>query len=392
VGKNVRFAVAVTVAAVMVLALGCGTATTGQPRLPKETEAKLDRLLKMMMEQNGIPGAVAGVWVGGKAWTKAEGKADIEKGTPEKLGYRFRIGSITKTFTATVVLQLVDEGKLTLDDRLDKYIQGFKYGDRITVRQMLNNTSGVYAYDDTPGFTETTLAEPQRRWTPEELIDLAKKGEPYFPPGEGWKYCNTNFVLLGFIAEQVTGKDLGREIEARITRPLGMSDTVFPRASEFGGAHSHGYVLWAGRWGKENVEALDDVTYMNPSWGWAAGAMISTLDDLKIWAKALATGKLVSAEMQKERLTWVKSPGGEAIDAKYGLGIFAMDGLVGHDGMLWGYNCGMYYFPEQDATFVVLFNRGMDQKDGEWVSPDIPFVLAASSILFPGKMPWDKPK
>ncbi|MHB8895187.1 MAG: serine hydrolase domain-containing protein [Candidatus Geothermincolia bacterium] len=378
--------IAITVVAVTLTCVSCGS-----QQLPSGVVSKLDRLLKVIMEQNGIPGAVAGAWVPGKGtWVRAAGKADIKTGAPEKAALRFRIGSITKTFTVTVILQLVEEGKISLDDKLEKFIGGFKYGDRITIRQLCNMTSGIFAYDDSPGFTEKNVSEPQRQWSPEELVDLARTGEPYFPPGTDWRYCNTNSVLLGVIAEKVTGNGLSDEIKKRIITPLKLTGTLFPGGSELGGAHSHGYVNWAGRWGKPPGEALDDVTYMNPSWGWAAGAMISTLDDLHTWSKALATGQLLSPKMQKERLTWVNIPGGEAIQAKYGLGVYAMGDLIGHDGMLWGYNSGMYYYPAEDATIVILFNRAMDQKDGQWVSPDLPYTMAAGSILFPGKMPWDK--
>ena len=118
--------------------------------------------------------------------------------------------------------------------------------------------------------------------------------------------------------------------------------------------------------------------------------MVSDLEDLRVWAKALATGELLSEEMQEERLTWVDVPGAETLEMKYGLGILSMGGMLGHDGMLWGYNTGMLYYPEKDATIVVLFNRAMDQQDGEWVTYDLPYTMAAASILFPGEMPWDE--
>lgn len=388
--KKLRSLTALLLAAATAFAV-LTSCSCGTQKFSPEIEQKLDRLLSVMMEQNGIPGAVAGIWVPGEgAWVSAKGKADVKAGSPVEADYRFRIGSITKTFTATVILQLADEGKLSLDDRLDTYVSGFPNGDQITIRQLCNNTSGVFAYDDAPGFVETTLAEPERQWSPEELLDLARAGQPYFAPGQDWRYCNTNFVILGVIAEKVTGNGLEEEIRQRIIEPLGLSATIFPEGSELGRPHSSGYVVWAGRWGRPDNGELDDVTYMNPSWGWAAGAIVSNLEDLHTWARALATGELLSEKMQKERLTWVNVPGGEAIGAKYGLGIFSMGDLVGHDGMLWGYNSGMYYYPEKDATIVVLFNRGMDQKDGEWVSPADPFSMAAASILFPGKMPWDK--
>lgn len=384
-----KFAVMVMVAFLIGSVVLCSSC--GKQQLPEKTAKQLGKLLSVMMEQNGIPGAVAGVWIPGKgSWVKTAGKSNVETGENQKADLRFRIGSITKTFTATVVLQLVEEGKMSLDDKLDKYVQGFKYGDRITIRQLCNNTSGIYSYDDSPGFVEETINNQERQWKPEELIELAKTGEPYFEPGTSWRYCNTNFVLLGAIVEKVTGNSMASEIENRITKPLGLNNTFLPENSSLGGPHSEGYVVWAGRWGKPDDGELVDVTSMNPSWAWTAGAMISNLEDLHKWAKALATGSLLSKKMQKERLTWVDCPGGEAIGAKYGLGIFSLGGLIGHDGMLWGYNCGMFYYPEEDATIVVLFNRAMDQQNGEWVSPDLPFTIGAASILFPGKFPWDK--
>ncbi|MFH1149236.1 MAG: serine hydrolase domain-containing protein [Actinomycetota bacterium] len=367
----------------------CGSCGTKQ--FPAETEKKLDRLVAMMMEQYGIPGAVAGAWVPGEGtWTTAAGKADTKTGSSEAEDLRFRAGSITKTFVATVILQLADEDKLSLQDKLDQYVEGFTYGDQITIKQLLNHTSGVFGYDDAPGFTQESVHDQQRRWTTDELLELAKSGQPYFPPGQQWRYGNSNYLLLGLIAEKVTGGDIAGEVKRRIIEPLGLSSTVFPVDSSMGGEHSHGYVAWDGRFGMPDTDTPSDVTNMNPSWAWAAGAMISDLEDLHRWAKALATGELISPEMQKERLECVDIPGAEAIEGKYGLGIYSMGGLVGHDGMLWGYNCGMYYYPEKDATIVVLFNRGMDQKDGEWVSPDLPYTMAASAILFPGRMPWDQ--
>jgi len=391
--KFVVFVLAAVLASMLLTCSSCKESqleTVPQAELPSGVTDKLDRLVSALMEQNNIPGAIAGVWVNGEgAWIKAAGIADLQEGTAEQADLHFRIGSITKTFTATVILQLVDEGKLSLGDKLEEYVGGFKYGDQITILQLCNNTSGIFNYGDAPGLVEENVSHPQRHWSPEELIDLASSGEPSFPPGTGWKYSNSNFLLLGVIIEQVTGNDLGSEIEARITQPLGLDSTFLPADCEFGGPHSHGYVQWDGRWGKTEPAGLDDVTYWDPSHAWAAGGMISTLEDLRVWAKALATGELLSEEMQRERLAWVQMPGGESLDMKYGMGIFSMGGLIGHDGMLWGYNTGMYYYPEHDATIVVFFNRAMDQKDGEWVAYDIPFTMAAASILFPGEMPWD---
>jgi D-alanyl-D-alanine carboxypeptidase len=341
-------------------------------------ENSLDELTSKVMDMYNVPGMIVGVWVPGEGtWVKAKGEKDIKTGQTMELYDKFRIGSNTKTFTTTLVLQLVDEGLLSLDDKLDEYVDGVPGGDRITVRQLCNNTSGLFEYGDDEGLVNTLAAEPRKKWTPRELVDVAISHEPYFPPGEGWHYSNTNFILQGMIIEKVTGNKLAEEYQTRIFDELRLNNTSFPDTPEMTGNYSHGYGLE-----QEGDEELTDFTeYLDPSIHWAAGAIISNLDDLKVWAKALAGGELISNAMHKEQLTWVDIPGTEGI-TKYGLGIFNIGGLIGHNGQTPGYQSSVFYLPKKEATIIVLLNNVTEQ------SLDLQVTMAIAEEVFPDDVSW----
>jgi D-alanyl-D-alanine carboxypeptidase len=244
-------------------------------------------------------------------------------------------------------------------------------GENITIRQLLNMTSGLFNYAEDEDFNRTLDAEPQKVWEPRELVEIGFQHQPDFPPGEGFHYSNTNTVLLGMIVEQLTGRPLEKEFQERIFVPLGMSDTLLPERSSAAipDPHPTGYMY------QTNLESLNiselqgekaeqadesageprDVTDDNPSWAWAAGAAISTVDDMRIWAKADATGELLSPQAQKERLSWVSPP--PSPEANYGLAIAEFPGgFIGHDGQLPGFNSFVGYEPQKDATVVVVTN------------------------------------
>src|SRR3954454_18031635 len=172
-----------------------------------------------------IPGALVYVDVPGEgSWSQAFGTGTLGASTQITPDDHFRIGSNTKTFTGTVILQLVDEGKLGLDDPVSKYQPEVPNGENITIRQLLDMTSGLYNYSEDKDFNETLDTEPDKVWTPEEVVEIGFKNEPYFAPGEGFHYSNTNTVLLGMIVEQLTGKSLEQEFQERLFEPLGMTD------------------------------------------------------------------------------------------------------------------------------------------------------------------------
>ena len=367
------FVLATFLALTLLACSSCGSAS-----FPEAIEKNLDEMTSKVMEKYKIPGMVVLVCVPGEGtWVKAKGESDIKTGQPMKPDDKFRIGSNTKTFTTTLILQLVDDGLLSLDDNLEKYISGVPNGDRITIRQLCNNTSGLFEYGEDNDLVNTLAAEPRKKWTPRELVDVAISHEPYFPPGEGYHYSNTNFILQGMIIEKITGNTLADEYQARIFDELSLDNTSFPDTPEMTGDYSHGY-----GYEQEGDEELGEFTeYLDPSIHWAAGAIISNLDDLKVWAKALAEGELISDAMQKERLTWIDLPGEEGL-TRYGLGIFYLGGLIGHNGQTPGYECSVFYLPKKDATIIVLLNSVAEQ------SADLQLTMAIAEEVFPDEVSW----
>ena len=220
-----------------------------------------------------------------------------------KTDFYSRIGSETKTFTVTGVLQLADQAKLGLDDPIAKFVDGVPEGDKITLRQLAQMQSGLFNYSESPEFQQAMLADPRRPFTPQELLNFAFAQPNAFPPGEGFEYCNTNTVLLGVVVEKVSGQPLHDYVRDHILTRLGMSHTSFPTTNAFPEPHAQGYTVQTAD-GKEA-----NATDWNPSWGWAAGAMISTLDDMHIWAPALATGKLLTPHPPIPASPGIVSPG-----------------------------------------------------------------------------------
>jgi D-alanyl-D-alanine carboxypeptidase len=325
--------------------------------------AELRAQLESSMQQAGIPGALVGVWSPSAGdWQAALGTADLASGAPMRLDDHMRIGSIAKTMTATVILQLVDEGKLGLDQPLADFRPAVPNAQAITIRQLLNMTSGLFDYGDDPALHRALDDHPEQPWTAEQLVEIGLQHPPYFAPGQGWHYSNTGYALLGLIAEQLTHKPLSQLFQERLFGPLDMSESLYPdlASSALPAPSARGYLYGT----LADVEAattpaqvpgaraLRDVTDYSPSFGGAAGAVISTLDDLHRWAPALANGTLLEPATQAERLTWVDlAPG-----LQYGLGIQNADGWLGHNGAIPGFQSYLGYDPDHQLTIVVLTN------------------------------------
>ncbi|MGE6593685.1 serine hydrolase domain-containing protein [Bacillus mycoides] len=288
--------------------------------------------------QLGFPGVLAKTSEGGKTWSYAAGVANLSSKKPMKTDFRFRIGSVTKTFTATVVLQLAEENSLNLDDSIEKWlpgvIQGNGYDDKqITIRQLLNHTSGIAEYTRSKGFN---LMDTKKSYRAEELVKMGISMPPDFAPGKSWSYSNTGYVLLGILIETVTGNSYAEEIENRIIEPLELSNTFLPGNSSVipGTKHARGYIQLDG------ASEPKDVTYYNPSMGSSAGDMISTADDLNKFFSYLLGGKLLKEQQLKQMLTTV--PTGEAALGRYGLGIYETKlpngvSIWGHGGSIPGF-------------------------------------------------------
>jgi D-alanyl-D-alanine carboxypeptidase len=246
--------------------------------------------------------------------------------------------------------------ELGLDDPVAKYQPAVPNGAHITIRELLHMTSGLYSYDEDLGFFKSLSAQPETVYDAKDLLAVSFRHRPYFAPGKGWHYSNTNYILLGLIIEQLTSQPVADAFQQRIFTPLGMTESSLPERTT--GAipvpHPRGY-YYAEPKAYAAGGTPADVTSWNPSWGWTAGAAISTLHDLRIWAKALATGRLLSAAMQKQRLQWVPLPGSRG-RTKYGLALADIAGYLGHNGEVPGFQSFMGYQPHQGRTIVVLAN------------------------------------
>lgn len=277
---------------------------------------------KQVMQETikiGAPGVLAKTSNKGKISSYTAGVADLSTKKPVKSDYRFRIGSVTKTFTATTVLQLVGENRVQLDDSIEKWlpglIQGNGYdGNQITIRQLLNHTSGIAEYLKSK---DADIMNSKKTYTAEEIVKIGLALPSDFSPGKGWSYSNTGYVILGMLIEKITGNSYAEEIEKRIIEPLDLPNTFLPGNSPVipGKNHARGYVKM------EETGELKDITYYNPSLANAAGDMISNADDLNKFFSSLLGGKLLKERELKEMLTTVPIEG-KGIGDGYGLGIY----------------------------------------------------------------------
>jgi D-alanyl-D-alanine carboxypeptidase len=359
---------------------GCGGVTTPvlEPSFPAAKRAALDDALTTTMANQKVPGVVVGLWIPGEGtYVATRGVSDLATGKAMQRNDHFRIGSITKTFTVTVLLQLADEKKVGLDDPVSKYVSFVPNGRNITLRMLANMTSGLFSYTEDDAWVAEAFSDFQRTWTPRQLVDVGIRHPPNFAPGTGWHYSNTNTILLGMIIEQVSGKAIQEVFAERLFKPLGLQNTSWPTTSAMPAPYARGITM----------QTLDgkqaDATHHNPSWAFTAGQLISTVDDLRVWVKSYTTGSLLSPEMQKQRLTYVTFPP-NTDQKKYGLGIGSDHGWLGHSGELPGYNTGAYYLPGKDATFVIMVNSDI-ATDG--VNPVPAFFKALAKVVTPDNVP-----
>ncbi|WP_328991293.1 beta-lactamase family protein [Kribbella sp. NBC_01245] len=262
-------------------------------------------------------------------WVGSAGARKLGEGAKPSTSGWFWVGSVTKNFVATLVLQLVAEGKVGLDGSVAGYLPEFKLDRRITVRMLLQHTSGLFNYtgefyDDgtyvpgIPGAGKEWVDNRFRTYRPEELVRLALSKPAKFAPGTNWSYANTNYTLAVLLVEKVTGRSYAEEMKRRILRPLGMKGTVVPgNRTQLPGPHAHGYYRYqdAGQW------KTVDVTRQNLSLLAGAGDMISTTEDLHTYFSALNGGKLLPAQLLAE----MRKPHPKSGDFHYGLGLFVQD-------------------------------------------------------------------
>ncbi|HOT76594.1 MAG TPA: serine hydrolase domain-containing protein [Candidatus Wallbacteria bacterium] len=339
---------------------GDGLSVSGMKALSAAQEADIDAFVTQKMAEHKIPGVIVAVYEADKIpYILVKGTAEVAANRPLEATDRFRIGSITKTFTATVILQLAGERKLNLDESVLKYFPDLPNASKITVHHLLNMTSGLANYTDDNNIGMTLLSNPAKKFTQEEIYSLIKSLSSkavLSEPGAVASYNNSNYFLLGMIIEKVTGSKAGDEIKRRICDRLGMNDTYMSDSDKIDGAHSMGYIAD----GTLTVEFMS-----NPSWCWTAGAMVSTLADVKKYIKAMVTCELCP-KYASERLAWrelrsyANPYGAGTVKMSYGLGIANFGGMAGHNGAILGYSTLAVYYQPRDITVIILTNKFMD--------------------------------
>ena len=339
----------------------------GQPPIDPQLAAALNRVLDQTIASRHIPGVALAVTMPGyQTWQGARGLAQRQPQVAMDPAYQLVIASITKLFVATVALQLVEEERLALDSPITQWLPGvMPSASTITVRHLLSHTSGLYDYLDGP-FLRGVQRDPQRHWTPDALVAYALQRRPYFAPGARgrWHYSNTNYVLLGMLVEHVTQRTLAQEIRHRILHPVGLTRTVFAPHEMASGRRVHGYA------------GAKDLTHLNLSYAWASGNIVSTVDDLDQFVRALAGGRLLQRATLAQMYRWIDTRGALGLpNLQYGLGVMrhqlrvgrdaqgqrrpvGVGEVVGHIGNLGGYRTAVWYLPASGITIAVGLNQG----------------------------------
>jgi CubicO group peptidase (beta-lactamase class C family) len=330
-----------------------------------------------------VPATLIGIWDSkGESFIRAFGDADLEKNMPLTPADHFRIGSNTKTFVVSVLLQLVGEKKLSLDDPLSRFSVGVTIpnAENITVRELCNMRSGLFEAYATPQFAALNMKVP-KDFNPRTLVGWAMEQKPYFAPGKGYHYSNTNYLLLGMIIEAITKDSVGNQIRKRLLEPFKLTQTSYPETQAMPSPWVHGYHLdKQGNW--KNISNTIPVAFMG-----SAGAMISDMNDIRRWIELYATGKTIGAGSYQDLINCIPFLG----NTSFGLGITCSTGWYGYTGALPGYNTADYYSPETGITILAWINyQAKEPVEGvasvmvrdiaRIITPDhIPFVYKESS-------------
>ncbi|MFY1669547.1 serine hydrolase domain-containing protein [Plantactinospora sp. WMMB334] len=310
------------------LALTVAVTLAGAGTAPAAAGPSHDHTMRHVARQVlavGVPGYGARIDDGRRVQVTAAGVADRATGRPMTGRDQFEIGSVTKIFTATLVLQQVDRGRVDLDAPIDRYLPGVvPSGGDITVRMLLNHTSGLFQYIADPGYFVRMEQDPYHVATEQELLDIAFAHGPDFPPGQGWNYSNTNYVLLGMLLRQVTGRTMPDLVRRNIADPLGLRHTYYPDpyAKNTGTGYAHGYSVAFGDPAPSYVDVSD-----RPLGGWAGagGAIISTPEEVSRFLSAVLRGVLFSRAALAQMKTTVPLPAEVGFRGGYGLGVIRLD-------------------------------------------------------------------
>lgn len=331
------------------LAAGTLGACIGDDTTPFSTRYRT--AVERVLRQYRFPGALASVRFPGEPdWTVALGLGDVATKIPMGLDDHFPIRSVTKSFTVTVILQLVREKAVALDDAIERWVPGIPNGRVITLADLAGNQSGVADYSGVPGFLAVFGNDFQHVFTEPELVDYAIPMSPRFDPRAEYQYCNTNTVLLGMVAAKVTGIPLGELLRARIFAPLGLAQTTYPLTVPLPVPSPMPYAVDIATGAAEALELISPTALAG------SGGMVSALDDLATWAQALGDGRLIGPELQRERVDRSRAVTGGPEYDRYGLGIGILKGWIGHTGDGLGFQAAAMFDPVTHAAIAVGVN------------------------------------
>ena len=361
-----RFTAGKRIAAVVAVAAGVGCATHLHSQAPDPVlAARLQAKLDSVHAGGRFPGAVAGFALpDGSSFALAVGQSDTAQDRPMHPADRLLLGSVGKTYFAALALQLAAEGRLGLDDPIAKYLGSEPWFGRlpnareVTVRMLMNHTSGLVRYELNPRFLQDLTASPQKAWTPEERLAYLFDAQAPFAAGQGWDYSDTNYIVLGMILERITGTPAYDEIRRRFLEPLRLENTVPSDRSRINRL-AQGYAGPDNPFGGADAMLVGDSMVINPQFEWAGGGWAASAEDLARWARAWYEGRAFERRMLDEALRGVSAPmlGPEA---QYGLGVILqrtpLGPSYGHAGFMPGYLTEMRYWPELGLAVTYQVN------------------------------------
>lgn len=311
--------------------------------------------MKSTQEIMQAPGWIVGIKAPARTHEYAGGKADLDGNLDMISSDLLRIGSISKTFTSTLVLILCDEGVISLDETLENYYPGFPNSGEITIGHLLKHTSGLVTWDENEDI-RMQIYNGTGNWTIDKLIEWSMTQLPHSDPGSEFHYSNIGYFLLGKIMEEASGYSISELLETKICIPLSLFNTFMPVVPHPAGETIHGYDGSSGS--VDDMTGTSQADAINFDLAWTTGGIISSLDDLSIWSRALAGGDLLSDSLHILQMP-VLNPPTSALPywSGYGMGISQTDAWIGHTGAICGFVCNMQYNPDDDVSIITFYNK-----------------------------------
>lgn len=350
----------------------------GASKMKPAMSGKLAAALTAAKAETNAPGVIAGVWIGNRSWTVTNGTTSRGGSTRPTLAAHTRIGSVTKTFTGTVILQLVSEGKIRLDESIDRWFPKARNAGSISVRDLGTMASGIDSYTANASIVNQYLTRPRTVWKQSTLINAGLGMPQKFTPGDGFQYSNTNFVMLGRIIEKITHKPLATVFRNRIFRPLGMKQSSYPATPKLPVPYWNGDTTQGA-----TGDNIRNATHWSPTFEAAAGQIVSTLSDMGRYTRALGTGSLITPRLQQVRLK--PNPASVAGGREYDFALGTDHGWLAHSGEVPGYNSQVGYLPSKKAAIVIFTNTDIANPDG--ASPASSLFTALAKVVSPKYVP-----